>query len=337
MAIVAGCVGVAAGSVLIARFPASDRTDPDAAVPPVWTDDGDFHLVLALSLALIALAAWHLVRFDVGKLLAIGVLAVGALWASLFDFGSGQAVWASDQYAGDELIGIWLRVCASGAVLVAVVWSSSSERPPGSTTIRGYVFRGGPGGSAATPPADEATSRASERPVGQRSPRAALWRWGRWAVLAVGTYGLLVLGQMLFVGDERFVRIDQEGLESFQEERWSIALDGGGDGVHTIALITTFRDVDLEDVEFVHGRLVWPAAELDLCGVAIRSAGDGFVQAGDIALSHEICDGVPIQRSFDTYGLPTTACVSVRASGVDLEHCAPLDEVSAEREDVRGG
>ncbi len=108
-------------------------------------------------------------------------------------------------------------------------------------------------------------------------------------------------------------------------EVWKIEFDDAGPGIHTVFMITTFpiREADL--VRALGGRLVWEDAEIELCGIGIRSVGDGFVRIGDIFQTTEGCGtNTGMQQAFDDHGLPETACVYVRADGVDDEYCAPL-------------
>ncbi len=110
-----------------------------------------------------------------------------------------------------------------------------------------------------------------------------------------------------------------------QEEEWRIALNDGGSDIHTVLMIRTFSPLREAEVQDLGGRLVWEEAEIDLCGIGIRSVGDGSLQIGDIFQTTEGCDtNTGMQQAFEDFGLPETACVFVRANGVDDEHCAPL-------------
>lgn len=150
--IIAGGVGLLVGRILLAKFPGSDMFDIDAAIPPVWTKDGDLQLSLGLNLGLLGLAAWHFKRFGLGKLIAIGVMAALALLTSVFDPGAGEPVWSRPDYAGDEIAGIWLFISSAAVVLIGVLWSYSSERPAGSATLWSYFFGGGPPDHVPPPP-----------------------------------------------------------------------------------------------------------------------------------------------------------------------------------------
>lgn len=109
------------------------------------------------------------------------------------------------------------------------------------------------------------------------------------------------------------------------EEEWTIALNAEGASVHTVVMITTFRNLEAADIEEVGGRLVWDEVEVELCRIGIRSSGDGFVQVGGIFRTTEDCDGDrEMPQAVDAFGPPGIACVFVRVSGVDDEYCAPL-------------
>jgi len=109
-----------------------------------------------------------------------------------------------------------------------------------------------------------------------------------------------------------------------EQAAWKIALDDEGPGIHTVFMITTFP-LREADVQGVGGRLVWEDTEVELCRIGIRSAGDGFVRIGDIFQTTEGCGtNTGMQQAFDDHGLPETACVYVRADGVDDEYCAAL-------------
>ncbi len=112
-----------------------------------------------------------------------------------------------------------------------------------------------------------------------------------------------------------------------------IALDDVGVGIHTVFMIKTFSPLEEADIEDLGGRLVWEETDVELCGIGIRSVGDGFVQIGDIFQTTEGCDGdTGMQQAFDDLGPPDTACVYVRVNGVDDEYCAPLTLRTAEDE-----
>lgn len=150
--IVACGLGLLVGAFLLANGPGPLRHPPGSPLgDPVWTDDADLRLSLALSLILLGTAAWHVRRFALGKLVVIGLLAAGALLTSVFDAGSGPPVWDRDgYYEGDELVGIVMFIASAVAVLIGVAWSSFSEAPAGSKSLWAYLFGAGPGGTYST-------------------------------------------------------------------------------------------------------------------------------------------------------------------------------------------
>jgi len=95
--ILAGGLGMVVGAVL------ASEAEPLAGVlvPP--------------SLLLLGLAAWHLLRWGLGKLIAVGLLAVGGLWINLAD---------------SELVARWLMVASAAVVLLGVLWSFVVELYP---------------------------------------------------------------------------------------------------------------------------------------------------------------------------------------------------------------
>lgn len=360
LVIVAGGVGLLVGSFLLAKFPGSDTFDRDSAIPLVWTKDGDFHLSLGLSLILLGLAAWHFLRFGLGKLVVVGLLAAGALLFSLGDFGTGEAVWSSDEYSGDELVGIWLFISSAAVVLIGVVWSSFSERPAG-VTFGSYFFSEGPAGGTAEPAGrgiivDEGQSPPEEwwlasdgewyppeqhadyvpPPPGPELPRR-LWFRRRWVIVVSVVVGSWSLGQIFAGGEEvPLAGSDESGEDDrgpVADQEWTIALNEQSGGIYTLVMIKTFSPLEEADIEDLGGRLVWEETEIELCRIGIRSVGDGFVQVGDIFQTVEGCDGdTGMQQALDEFGPPDTACVYVQVGGVDDEYCAPLTVGIAETE-----
>jgi hypothetical protein len=107
---------------------------------------------------------------------------------------------------------------------------------------------------------------------------------------------------------------------------WGINIDDAGSGVHLVHMIVEARPLAPGQVDGVSGRLVWDETVVDLCRIEIREVGVGFVHVGDIFGTDEGCGSNPtaMQDAFDEFGLPETACVTVRADGVDHEFCAPM-------------
>ena len=94
--------------------------------------------------------------------------------------------------------------------------------------------------------------------------------------------------------------------------------------MRNVHMIKTFP-LDESDVDDVGGRLVWAETEIELCDVEIRAAEETSVQIGNIfSASHQCDGGTQMHDALDDFGIPQTACVSIRSRGVDDEHCAPL-------------
>jgi hypothetical protein len=161
LVVIGGGVGMLVGRPLIVRSPPDPEGYADSWLP--------------LNLILLGLAAWHYRRFRLEKLVAIGLLAAGALMFTLGDVGSGPPAWDRG-YSGDELVGIWLFTSSAALVLIGVLWSSFSERPAGNKTLWSYFFGKGPGGSKAVP-----SQRGLIVDEGQ-SPPEGWWKAsdGRW-------------------------------------------------------------------------------------------------------------------------------------------------------------
>jgi hypothetical protein len=107
---------------------------------------------------------------------------------------------------------------------------------------------------------------------------------------------------------------------------WGIDLDDAGPGVHTVFMIVDASSLVHEQIEETSGRLIWDETVVDLCGIGIRVNEGLALHIGDIFQTTEGCGSNPtaMQDAFDAYGLPTTACVTVAADGLDHEYCAPL-------------
>lgn len=282
LVIVAGGAGLVVGRILFAPS-------------EVWTIHLDlwfgwFYLWFGLSLILLGLATWHFLRFGVGTLIAIGVLAVGALLLTLNDFFDPDPFWSS-RYTADRLVGSWLIVASMVVILVGVLWSAGQHL----TDV-------------------EAT--------------AAWWR-RPWVMVIGGVVVLSIIGRVSFIffGDEDplgpVTEAEDEGNEfPVQDEQWSITPDGDSPGSYMFSMIKTFSPLEEADVEDVGGRMVWPETEIDLCGINIWGVGDGSVQIGIVSPTTEGCPGM--RPAFVDFGVPQTACLVVRSDGIDDEFCAPL-------------
>lgn len=362
LVMIAGGVGLLVGRFLLANGPGRLRHPRGSRLgDPWWTHDSDLGLSLALGLILVGLAAWHFWRFGLGKLILIGLLAVGALMTSVGDPGSGPPVWRREgYYSGDELVGIVLFIASAVVVLVGVVWSLVTEAPVGSKSLWSFLFGAGPGGTNApplqggivveegglTPPEDwwlaadgkwyppERRAGYVPPPPGPDQPRTPWWS-DPWVVAAVvgivlvlGVTGLVVFGD---TSNEIAVPVAEFGDGADDDrgpvgpEEWRIELGDEGAGVHTVVMIKTFGPLEEDDVQDLGGHLVWPETEVELCRIGIRAVGDGFLQIGDIFQTTEGCEaGSGMQQAFDDFGLPDTACVFVRSIDVKDERCAPL-------------
>ena len=142
-----------------------------------------------------------------------------------------------------------------------------------------------------------------------------------------------------FDGTTRTIRpspfVQPVGFFTFSPVRWGIILDDPDrdPGIHTVLMIADARPVTVDLVEDVSGRLIWDETVVDLCGIGIRREGDGFLHIGDIFQTSEGCGNNPtaMQDAFDEFGLPETACVTVRFGDVDHEYCAPLSWATSPR------
>lgn len=256
---------------------------------PVWTSTAAFPMALIV----IALATWNLLAPGPAKLAAIGLLTAAGLLFTTFDPGAAPPVWDRG-YAGVELFGIWLFYSSAAAVLLGVVGSSVIELRP------------------------DAAASASGSPG-----------WSR-------RRGFVVAGVVVALWAVGFAVSNIERLQASEEndagdrgppgpDAWTVDPDGAGSGVPSIHMVRTFSRLDESDVDDVSGRLVWAETEVDVCGVEIRAAGDGFVQIGDIFAVGMGCDeGSQMRDAFERFGTPQTACVVVRSDDVDDEYCAPL-------------
>ena len=288
---------IAGGAGLLIGRPLAEFQGPG----PVWTSDAAFPLALLL----IGLATWNFLHFGAVKLVAIGLLAAGALQFTVYDVGAAPPVWDRG-YAGVELVGIWLFCMSAVVVLLGALGSLLTERPTRSPSNRAGIV------------IDEG-----------QAPPDGWWTWGRQrgtlvagVVVALWAVGIVVAN----VERHQAARAGEEEIRGpLEPEQWIIDPDGAGDGVPAIHMVKTFSPLDESDVDDVGGRLVWAETEAELCGVEVRATDEASVQIGDIFSAAEGCDGdTQMGDAFDDFGTPQTACVFVRSRGVDDEHCAPL-------------
>ncbi len=283
LVVVAGGVGLVVGRLLFA-VSVADRT----SYGDLWSVWAAFvFLSLGLSLILLGLATWHFLRFGVGTLVAIGLLAVGNVLITLNDLFDGDSVWPRG-YSGNRLVGSSLIIASSVVVLIGVLWSAEQHL----TDVA-----------------------------------AAAWWRRPWVIVVGGVVVLSIIGRVSFIffGDEDpVVAIDiaGEGDERPVQDEWSITSDGDIAGSYIFSMIKTFSPMEEADMEDLGGRLIWPETEIDLCDVNIYSAGDGFVQIGIVSPTMEGCPGM--LPAFEDLGLPETACLFIRSDGIDDEYCEPL-------------
>jgi hypothetical protein len=117
----------------------------------------------------------------------------------------------------------------------------------------------------------------------------------------------------------------RDGSFRFTPVQWGIHLDDLGPGVHTVLMGVDARPLTASLVEDVSGKLIWDERVVDLCQIGF-GVEDGSLQIGDIFQTTEGCGSNPtaMQDAFNEFGLPETACLTVRFGGVDHEYCAPL-------------
>ncbi|MGI9608714.1 MAG: calcium-binding protein [Acidimicrobiia bacterium] len=116
---------------------------------------------------------------------------------------------------------------------------------------------------------------------------------------------------------------------SFTQAEWTIS----GRSIFMIAEVEPLTEDEIEDLG---GRLVWDETEIELCAtpppggtfIEVRYVGDDLVGIGDGFEAGFQGEGCAINeamgQAFDDFGPPQTACVWVRANGVETEYCAPL-------------
>ncbi len=286
LVIAASGVGLVVGRLLFAR----DIDD----IWSVWA--GHYWVTLGLSLVLLGLAIWHFLRFGVGTLVAIGLLAIVALLFTINDFADGDPLWSREYREDARLVGAWLIVASTVVVLIGVLWSAGQHLTD--VTASGSWWR---------------------RP---------------WAIAVGGVAVLSIIGSISFIrfrddpavmatdtvddGDDGMVLVDE----------WSISPDGDSASSYIFSMIKTFSIVEGADVEEPGGRLIWPETEIELCDVNIWGLGEGFVQIGIVSPTTEGCPGM--LPAFVDFGVPKAACLFVRSNGVDDEYCAPLAEIEPE-------
>lgn len=277
--IIAGGVGLLAGSVMSANGPGS----------PVWYRDADFFMVIVLSLLVIGLAAWHLFDFGLAPLVAIALLAVGALMFNLFDFADGTPLWEQGR-SGSRLLGGWIVIVSSIAVMAGVVWSM------------------------VTHPAE----------VGA----AARWWSTRWIFVVLVLLGLRLVG--LVTSDTAPpIETGDDGGGAESSDVWVAHLDAEGPGGHVVDMGWTFaRDID--DTTGHGGRLIWEEAELGVCNLELHSAGSGLVQVRASFLVTDDCESTtPMRDTFAEHGFPGEACLWVETISTKDEHCDALELIES--------
>jgi hypothetical protein len=149
-----------------------------------------------------------------------------------------------------------------------------------------------------------------------------------WVVydIATGSATELPIPEGRFVSELRTVPAPVVG--QFTPVEWGIdvAEVSPGSAVYVVSMIADVGPLVPDGVEELWGKLIWDETTLDLCNLAIREVGDGFLHIGDIFRTIEECGHDPtMQEAFDEFGIPQTACLAVRVNGLDYEHCDPLD------------
>jgi hypothetical protein len=149
-----------------------------------------------------------------------------------------------------------------------------------------------------------------------------------------------VPGMTGYAFDDDCVPVAVPGL-TFTPVDWTITLDTRGAGIHTVFMIADVSPLTVDDLQDLGGRLVWEETEVVLCTdprpgqfgrfISIREVGDGFLRIGDGFQTNSQgarCSiNTAMENAFDDFGLPETACLFVRANGVDSEYCAPLNVI----------
>jgi hypothetical protein len=320
---IATMVMIAGGAGMLIGRPLAEHNPPG----PVWTSDAAF----PLGLVVIGLATWNFVRFGPGKLVAIGLLAAGALQFTVYDVGAGPPVWDRG-YTGIELVGIWLFCISAVVVLLGAFTALLAERPVTSPSNRAGIVVDE---SQAPPDGWWIASNGRWFPP-ELHPDAAppsganlarLPRWRHRGILVAGAVVALWAVGIVVANVERHQTAranEEDDRDPPQPDEWIIDPDGADDGIPVIHMIKTFPFDEL-DVDDIGGRLVWAETEMELCDVEIRAADEASVQIGNIYPASHRCDGgTLLGDAIDDFGMPQTACVFVRSRGVDDERCGPL-------------
>ena len=152
---------------------------------------------------------------------------------------------------------------------------------------------------------------------------------------------LLAASVFVLLGCSEDVSTEEASFLTFTPDRWTVTLDS----IHTVFMVADVSPLVVDEVQDLGGWLVWNETQIVLCAdptfppvqtgsyIKIRDEGDGFLTIGDGFESNnqggDECDiGTLMQSAFDDFGLPETACLSVRSSGVNNEYCAPLNVVA---------
>ncbi len=152
---------------------------------------------------------------------------------------------------------------------------------------------------------------------------------------------LLAASMIVLAGCSGDSLSEETSFLTFTPDRWTVTLDS----VHTVFMIADVSPLTVNDVQALGASLVWDETQVLLCAdpsfppelrgsfVKIREEGDGFLTIGDGFESNnqggEGCNiSTSMQSAFNDYGLPETACLSVRSRGLDNEYCAPLNIIA---------
>jgi hypothetical protein len=219
----------------------------------------------------------------------------GAVWASASDWGGSSGVWR----------------------FLDGVWEIEQQEPFESTTV---ALTHHPDGSVWTLERD---SDGGFDAHGSKGRDRFIVDTGELHTMAIGPDGAIWVG-----GEGRLYRVAPPGELDLTPVEWGIQVDERGPGTHTVAMIVEVGTLAQERVADTSGRLVWNETRVELCGIRIRSAEDGFLVIGDIFQTTEGCGSKPaaMQDAFDEFGLPDEGCVFIDVNGHDqpLSYCGPL-------------